>query len=66
MSAVLFEQPYVELANSYGTGQITELETFVQTNTEKFASVSFLKCVLFFFNLLHVQQHILEVLGNLT
>ncbi|CAK9176113.1 unnamed protein product, partial [Ilex paraguariensis] len=29
-------QPYLELANSYSTGKISELETFVQTNTEKF------------------------------
>ncbi|PON95305.1 Winged helix-turn-helix DNA-binding domain containing protein [Trema orientale] len=33
-----FCQPYIELANSYGTGKITELETFVQTNREKFES----------------------------
>lgn len=38
--AVFFEQPYIELANSYGTGKITELETFVQTNRDKFESVS--------------------------
>ncbi|XP_009792273.1 COP9 signalosome complex subunit 3 isoform X1 [Nicotiana tabacum] len=31
-------QPYLELANSYGTGKISELETFVQTNMEKFES----------------------------
>ncbi|KAM3253338.1 COP9 signalosome complex subunit 3-like [Capsicum annuum] len=29
-------QPYLELSNSYGTGKISELETFVQTNKEKF------------------------------
>ncbi|KAF3628848.1 COP9 signalosome complex subunit 3 [Capsicum annuum] len=29
-------QPYLELSNSYGTGKISELETFVQTNQEKF------------------------------
>ncbi|KAF3444478.1 hypothetical protein FNV43_RR14170 [Rhamnella rubrinervis] len=29
-------QLYIELANSYGTGKITELETYVQTNREKF------------------------------
>ncbi|XP_060672523.1 COP9 signalosome complex subunit 3 isoform X2 [Ziziphus jujuba] len=33
-----FCQPYIELANSYGTGKITELQTYVQTNKEKFES----------------------------
>ncbi|XP_062105512.1 COP9 signalosome complex subunit 3 [Humulus lupulus] len=32
--------PYIELANSYGTGKITELETYVQANREKFESDS--------------------------
>ncbi|XLS62491.1 hypothetical protein HN51_016719 [Arachis hypogaea] len=31
-----FCQPYIELANSYGTEKIAELEAYVQTNTEKF------------------------------
>ncbi|KAK7271130.1 hypothetical protein RJT34_26774 [Clitoria ternatea] len=31
-----FCQPYVELANSYGTGKIAELEAYVKTNAEKF------------------------------
>ncbi|XP_029125085.1 COP9 signalosome complex subunit 3 isoform X1 [Cajanus cajan] len=30
--------PYVELANSYGTGKIAELEAYVKTNAEKFES----------------------------
>ncbi|XP_050234503.1 COP9 signalosome complex subunit 3 [Mercurialis annua] len=30
--------PYIELASSYSTGKITELETYVQTNREKFES----------------------------
>ena len=34
-----FEQPYVELANSYGTGQIEELEAYARANAEKFESV---------------------------
>lgn len=33
-----FSQPYVELANTYNTGKIAELETYVQTNREKFES----------------------------
>ncbi|CAL0317392.1 unnamed protein product [Lupinus luteus] len=33
-----FEQPYIELARSYGTGKIAELEEYVQTNTNKFES----------------------------
>lgn len=33
-----FCQPYVELANSYGTGKIAELEAYVKTNAEKFES----------------------------
>ncbi|KAF7844544.1 COP9 signalosome complex subunit 3 [Senna tora] len=33
-----FSQPYIELANAYGTGKIAELEAYVQTNTEKFES----------------------------
>ncbi|XP_009804307.1 COP9 signalosome complex subunit 3-like [Nicotiana sylvestris] len=31
-----YAQPYLELASSYGSGKIAELETFVQTNKEKF------------------------------
>ncbi|KAA8530124.1 hypothetical protein F0562_004833 [Nyssa sinensis] len=31
-----FSQPYIELANSYSTGIISELEAYVQTNREKF------------------------------
>ncbi|XP_076905155.1 COP9 signalosome complex subunit 3-like [Bidens hawaiensis] len=31
-----FSQPYVELANSYNTGNISELKAFVQANREKF------------------------------
>lgn len=33
-----FSQPYLELSSSYGTGKISELETFVQTNKDKFES----------------------------
>ncbi|XP_030485247.2 COP9 signalosome complex subunit 3 [Cannabis sativa] len=33
-----FCSPYIELANSYGTGKITELEAYVQANREKFES----------------------------
>ncbi|KAL2335210.1 hypothetical protein Fmac_016423 [Flemingia macrophylla] len=33
-----FCQPYVDLANSYGTGKIGELEAYVQANAEKFES----------------------------
>ncbi|KAK7266906.1 hypothetical protein RIF29_19567 [Crotalaria pallida] len=33
-----FCQPYIELANSYGTGKIAELEEYVQANTNKFES----------------------------
>ncbi|KAF2305982.1 hypothetical protein GH714_009245 [Hevea brasiliensis] len=33
-----FCQPYIELANSYSTGKIAELETYVQTSREKFES----------------------------
>ncbi|OAY29604.1 COP9 signalosome complex subunit 3 isoform X1 [Manihot esculenta] len=33
-----FSQPYIELANSYSTGKIAELESYVQTNREKFES----------------------------
>lgn len=33
-----FCQPYLDLATSYGTGKVTELETHVQTNSEKFES----------------------------
>lgn len=49
---VFFEQPYIELANSYGTGKITELQTYVQTNKEKFESVSSLKSADYFISLL--------------
>ncbi|KAL3526160.1 hypothetical protein ACH5RR_014532 [Cinchona calisaya] len=31
-----FSQPYLDLANSYSTGKISELESCVQTNKEKF------------------------------
>ncbi|KAF8408392.1 hypothetical protein HHK36_007542 [Tetracentron sinense] len=31
-----FSQPYLDLANSYNTGKISELEECVQTNTDKF------------------------------
>ncbi|KAJ4834305.1 COP9 signalosome complex subunit 3 [Turnera subulata] len=31
-------QPYIELANSYSTGKILELETYVQANSGKFES----------------------------
>ncbi|XP_054790111.1 COP9 signalosome complex subunit 3-like [Prosopis cineraria] len=31
-------QPYIELANAYGTGKIAELETYIQSNAEKFES----------------------------
>jgi hypothetical protein len=41
-----FEQPYIELANSYSTGKIAELEVYVQTNGEKFESVSFLPYII--------------------
>ncbi|KDO55657.1 hypothetical protein CISIN_1g0144531mg, partial [Citrus sinensis] len=34
--------PYMELVNTYNTGKIVELETYVQTNREKFESVSYL------------------------
>ncbi|KDO55655.1 hypothetical protein CISIN_1g0144531mg, partial [Citrus sinensis] len=30
--------PYMELVNTYNTGKIVELETYVQTNREKFES----------------------------
>lgn len=33
-----FCQTYLDLATSYGTGKVTELETHVQTNSEKFES----------------------------
>ncbi|CAI9763144.1 unnamed protein product [Fraxinus pennsylvanica] len=33
-----FSQPYLELVNSYCTGKISELESFVQANNEKFES----------------------------
>ena len=35
----LLLQPYIELANSYGTGNVDELDTVFQTNREKFESV---------------------------
>ncbi|KAL6507269.1 COP9 signalosome complex subunit 3 [Orobanche gracilis] len=31
-----FSQPYHELVNCYSTGKVTELETYVQTNKDKF------------------------------
>lgn len=40
------EQPYLELVNSYSTGRISELETFVQANKDKFESVSCVGTVL--------------------
>ncbi|GMN42689.1 hypothetical protein TIFTF001_011903 [Ficus carica] len=43
--SLIFEQPYLDLATSYGTGKVTELETHVQTNSEKFESVSHLNKV---------------------
>lgn len=33
-----FSQPYMELVNAYSTGKVAELETYVQTNREKFES----------------------------
>ncbi|KAJ0051764.1 hypothetical protein Pint_02942 [Pistacia integerrima] len=33
-----FCQTYIELANTYNTGKVSELETFVQTNRERFES----------------------------
>ncbi|KAL3526317.1 hypothetical protein ACH5RR_010973 [Cinchona calisaya] len=33
-----FSQPYIDLANSYSTGKISELESCVQTNKDKFES----------------------------
>ncbi|XP_038886130.1 COP9 signalosome complex subunit 3 [Benincasa hispida] len=33
-----FCQPYIELANSYGTGNVEELDTVFQTNREKYES----------------------------
>ncbi|KAJ6302180.1 hypothetical protein OIU77_016300 [Salix suchowensis] len=33
-----FEQLYIELANTYSIGKISELETYIQTNREKFDS----------------------------
>lgn len=33
-----FSQPYMELVNTYNTGKIAELETYVQINREKFES----------------------------
>ena len=42
-SVLFFEQPYIELANNYGAGKISDLETYVQTNITKFESVSFPK-----------------------
>ncbi|PWA57555.1 proteasome component (PCI) domain protein [Artemisia annua] len=33
-----FVTPYIELANSYSTGNITELQVFVQANQQKFES----------------------------
>ncbi|XP_065877686.1 COP9 signalosome complex subunit 3 [Euphorbia lathyris] len=35
-----FCQPYIELASTYTTGKISELETYVQTSREKFESDS--------------------------
>ncbi|EPS70923.1 hypothetical protein M569_03832, partial [Genlisea aurea] len=33
-----FSQPYIDLASKYETGKVSELETFVQSNMEKFES----------------------------
>lgn len=41
-----FEQPYIELATSYSTGKIAELEAYVQTNREQFESVSSLSYII--------------------
>lgn len=41
-----FEQPYIELATSYSTGKIAELEAYVQTHREQFESVSSLSCII--------------------
>ncbi|XP_057983363.1 COP9 signalosome complex subunit 3 [Malania oleifera] len=35
-----FSQPYLDLANTYNAGKISELEVYVQTNKEKFDSDS--------------------------
>jgi hypothetical protein len=35
-----FVQPYIDLANSYSTGKIAELEACIQTNREHFENVS--------------------------
>lgn len=35
-----FSQPYLELANSYSTGKVSELERFVEVNHEKFENGS--------------------------
>lgn len=34
------EQPYLELAVSYGTGKVAELETFIRQHRERFQNVS--------------------------
>ena len=39
---IFFEQPYIELVNSYSNGEIAELESNIQTNKENFKRVSFL------------------------
>ena len=44
---IFFEQPYIELANSYGTGEIAKLEANIQTNKENFKRVSFLPYICF-------------------
>lgn len=33
-------QPYIELATTYGSGKIAELEAYILTNSEKFDNVS--------------------------
>ncbi|XWS44042.1 hypothetical protein CRYUN_Cryun15aG0011000 [Craigia yunnanensis] len=38
VSLIHHGQPYIELANSYSSGKIADLETYVQANTEKFES----------------------------
>nr|XP_034922498.1 COP9 signalosome complex subunit 3-like [Populus alba] len=36
--ASLSSQPYMEVASSYSSGKVSELKTYIQTNTEKFES----------------------------
>lgn len=39
--SLFFWQPYTDLANSYTTGKISEIECCLKSNMEKFKSVSF-------------------------